>query len=45
MRHLDNMTKVMLVTGMIVGYGYAIEAFFAWYSAQPVREFMMYEPA
>ena len=38
MRHIHNMTKVMLVTGMIVAYGYANEAFFAWYSAQPVRE-------
>jgi molybdopterin-containing oxidoreductase family membrane subunit len=33
MRHIHNMTKVMLVTGMIVAYGYANEAFFAWYSA------------
>ena len=28
MRHIHNMTKVMLVTGMIVAYGYANEAFF-----------------
>ncbi len=35
MRHIHNMTKVMLVTGMIVAYGYANEAFFAWYSANP----------
>src|ERR1700740_1016601 len=32
MRHLQNMAKVMLVTGLIVVYGYAIEAFMAWYS-------------
>ena len=38
MRHIHNMTKVMLATGMIVAYGYANEAFFAWYSAQPLRE-------
>ena len=37
MRHIHNMTKVMLVTGMIVAYGYANEAFFAWFSAQSVR--------
>ena len=42
MRHIHNMTKVMLVTGMIVAYGYANEAFFAWYSAAPYEEFMMY---
>jgi len=41
MRHIHNMTKVMLVTGMIVAYGYANEAFFAWYSANPYEQFMM----
>src|ERR1041384_5006005 len=33
MRHLQNMAKVMLVTGLIVAYGYLTEAFVAWYSA------------
>ncbi|TMC57810.1 MAG: hydrogenase [Chloroflexi bacterium] len=32
MRHLQNMALVMLVAGMIVGYGYLMEAFMAWYS-------------
>ena len=41
MRHIHNMTKVMLVTGMIVAFGYANEAFFAWYSANPYEAFMM----
>src|SRR5678815_939567 len=41
MRHIHNMTKVMLVTGMIVAYGYAQEAFFAWYSANPYEQYMM----
>jgi hypothetical protein len=41
MRHIHNMTKVMLVTGMIVAYGYANEAFFAWYSANPYEQYMM----
>ncbi len=41
MRHIHNMTKVMLVTGMIVAYGYANEAFFAWYSANPYEMYMM----
>jgi molybdopterin-containing oxidoreductase family membrane subunit len=31
-RHLENMAKVMLVTGLIVVYGYAMEAFFGFYS-------------
>jgi Ni/Fe-hydrogenase subunit HybB-like protein len=31
-RHLENMAKVMLVTGLIVVYGYGMEAFFGFYS-------------
>ncbi len=41
MRHLQNMAKIMLVTGLIVGYGYSIEAFMAWYSADTYEGFMM----
>ncbi len=41
MRHIHNMTKVMLVTGMIVAYGYANEAFFSWYSSNPYKAYMM----
>src|SRR5438094_872400 len=32
MRHLQNMAKILLVTGLMVVYGYAIEGFMAWYS-------------
>ncbi len=32
-RHLENMAKVLLATGMIVGYAYVVEIFTAWYSA------------
>ena len=42
MRHLQNMAKVMLVTGLIVAYGYAIEAFMAWYSQNLYEGFMMW---
>src|SRR4029077_19214281 len=35
MKHLENMNKIMLVTGMIVGYGYLMEHFIAWYSGNP----------
>jgi molybdopterin-containing oxidoreductase family membrane subunit len=31
-RHLENMAKVTLVTGLIVVYGYGCELFFGWYS-------------
>src|SRR5437588_2450683 len=37
MRHLQNMAKVMLVTGLIVAYGYLTEALVAWYSADKVE--------
>ncbi len=42
MKHIDNMAKVMLATGLLVSYGYFCEAFFAWYSANPYEQFMMY---
>jgi Ni/Fe-hydrogenase subunit HybB-like protein len=42
MRHIDNMAKVMLVTGLIVFYGYYIEAFFAWYSANQYERYMIW---
>jgi Ni/Fe-hydrogenase subunit HybB-like protein len=35
MKHLENMNKIMLVTGMMVGYGYLMEHFVAWYSGNP----------
>jgi molybdopterin-containing oxidoreductase family membrane subunit len=40
-RHLDNMAKVMLATGLMVAYGYAMEAFFGWYSANEYEWFMI----
>ena len=41
MRHIENMAKVTLVTGLIVFYGYLIEAFFAWYSANEYEKYMI----
>ena len=41
-RHLDNMGKVMLVAGLIVGYGYFMEQLIGWYSASVYEGFMMY---
>ncbi len=41
MRHLSNMGKVMLATGMIVVYGYAMEAFMAWYSGNKFEWYML----
>ncbi len=40
MRHIECMAKVMLGTGLIVAYGYAMEAFMSWYSGNQYEEFM-----
>jgi Ni/Fe-hydrogenase subunit HybB-like protein len=40
-RHLQNMGKVMLATGLIVVYGYAMELFFGWYSGNWYEMFMV----
>jgi Ni/Fe-hydrogenase subunit HybB-like protein len=39
MRHIECMAKVMLGTGLIVAYGYAMEAFMAWYSGDQVERY------
>jgi len=41
-RHMDNMAKVMLATGLIVTYGYLMEAFFGWYSGSQYEQFMIF---
>lgn len=41
MRHLQNMAKVLLATGLLVGYGYMMEAFTAWYSGNQYEMFMI----
>lgn len=40
MTHLDHMNKIILATGMMVGYGYAMEYFIAWYSGNPIEQFV-----
>ncbi len=40
-RHLNNMAKVLLATGLIVAYGYMMEAFTAWYSGSPYEGYMI----
>ena len=40
MRHLENSAKIMLATGLIVAYGYMVEAFLAWYSGNPYDLYM-----
>ncbi len=39
MKHLDNMVKVILATGLMVTYGYVMEHFMAWYSGSDAEAF------
>jgi molybdopterin-containing oxidoreductase family membrane subunit len=41
-RHLQNSAMVMLATGLIVGYGYVMEAFMGWYSGNRYDSFMLW---
>jgi molybdopterin-containing oxidoreductase family membrane subunit len=41
-RHLDNMAKVMLATGLMVSYGYLTETFIAWYSGDKFESFVFF---
>jgi Ni/Fe-hydrogenase subunit HybB-like protein len=40
MRHITIMAKVMLATGIIVGYGYVMEAFMAFFSADKFEAYV-----
>jgi molybdopterin-containing oxidoreductase family membrane subunit len=42
-RQLDNCAKLMLVTGLIVAYGYIMEAFMGWYGQEPIEAATMYD--
>ena len=41
MKHLDNMAKIMLATGLFVAYGYLTEGFTAWYSGNDAERFWL----
>ena len=38
-KHLENMAKVILLTGTLVGYAYSMEFFIAWYSGNDYESF------
>jgi molybdopterin-containing oxidoreductase family membrane subunit len=40
-KHLDNMAKVLLATGLIVAYGYFMETLMAWYSGKQYESFLL----
>jgi Ni/Fe-hydrogenase subunit HybB-like protein len=39
LRHIENMNKIILATGSMVGYAYLIEFFIAWYSGNAFESF------
>src|SRR5262245_32603789 len=39
LNHLDNIAKILLLTGTMVGYAYAMEFFIAWYSGTEYEQF------
>jgi Ni/Fe-hydrogenase subunit HybB-like protein len=41
LRHLENMAKIMLATGLIVAYGYLMETFMAFYSGNAFDRYMI----
>lgn len=41
MRHINNMAKIMLATGIFVLYGYSMEVFFGWYSANEYERYVV----
>ncbi|MCL4295346.1 MAG: polysulfide reductase NrfD [Anaerolineae bacterium] len=42
MRHINNMAKIMLVTGLIVFYGYMMELFMGWYSGNQYEGYLIF---
>jgi Ni/Fe-hydrogenase subunit HybB-like protein len=42
LNHLNNISKVMLATCLMVLYGYGMEVFFAWYSASEYEGYMKF---
>jgi molybdopterin-containing oxidoreductase family membrane subunit len=44
-RHLENMNKIIMATGLMVGTAYGIEFFIAWYSGVPSETFAFFNRA
>jgi molybdopterin-containing oxidoreductase family membrane subunit len=42
LRHLENMCKILLATGLIVAYAYATELFTTWYSGNEYEQFTLW---
>ena len=39
LNHMENMNKIIMTTGMMVGYAYACEFFMAWYSGSSYEQY------
>jgi molybdopterin-containing oxidoreductase family membrane subunit len=44
-KHLENMSKIMLATGLMVGYAYSMEMFIAWYGGNMYERFIFLQRA
>jgi len=44
-RHLENMAKVIVLTGSMVGFAYLTELFMAWYSGNTYEQYAFYNRA
>jgi molybdopterin-containing oxidoreductase family membrane subunit len=42
-KHLENLAKMLLVTGLLTDYGYVMENFIAWYSGNPFEMHTWYQ--
>ena len=42
LKHIELMNKIILVTGMLVGYAYAMEFFIAWYSGNQYERYVFF---
>jgi len=40
-RHIENLAKMLLCTGLILSYGYLMEIFIAWYGSNGFEQFMI----
>jgi Ni/Fe-hydrogenase subunit HybB-like protein len=40
LNHLERINKILMATGLMVGYAYGMEFFIAWYSGNPFEQFV-----
>ncbi len=45
LHHMENMNKIIMATGLMVGYAYGSEFFVAWYSGSKYEQYIFYNRA